>query len=617
MRSGFKLALLATVCSIALTVSTSSAMANTYCVGTDACPGGTAEPTIQVAFDTAGTHVGADTVLIGPLGSPYNGPFIYNYPSETVSVIGVGADKPVIQGMGGGPFVMRVNSTGAALVQNLSIIVPNALSATGLSWTGTAQDLLVSHTGTGVDIRALFPVGDATLQDSLIKLGGGGWGTAIELQLASAFTMRDSTLEGTTRVGVDAPAAGSSVILQRVSLTASSTALQMSGAGTNVTAQQLVARSVGAAFSDAVIEVLSGSDFDANHATIYSNGTGRGVHVWGSSANAVAQVTSSVVSNVFVSGASQGTGAFNGVLNFSYSLVSTSPSTFAGGFSSMGPGAVVGAVDFVDAAGGDFRLKAPQAAIDVGNPADTTTLDRGGKPRIVDGDGVGGAMTDVGAFEYQRVAPVAVASVSAPALQGAAIDFSGGGSSDADAGDTLSYAWDFGDGSVGSGVGASHVYATDGLKTVSLTVTDQLGLSSTAVAQVAVIDASAPAFTIGKPKLNKKRTTLSYKLGCPATETSCTIDVAMSSSRRETSGGAGGKKKVRVLAKSVRVVLAGGKSGTATLRFNKTARALIARKKKLKTKVTFVGTDAAGNTGNVVQAYTAKQGKAGSAINKK
>src|SRR4051812_28761846 len=97
MRSGFKLVLLATVCSVFLALSAGVASANTYCVGLSPCVGGTAESGIQEAFDAAGVHVGDDTVLIGTLGSPYVGDFDYGYPTGTVSVIGIGSVRPVIQ----------------------------------------------------------------------------------------------------------------------------------------------------------------------------------------------------------------------------------------------------------------------------------------------------------------------------------------------------------------------------------------------------------------------------------------------------------------------------------------------------------------------------------------
>jgi len=50
-------------------------------------------------------------------------------------------------------------------------------------------------------------------------------------------------------------------------------------------------------------------------------------------------------------------------------------------------------------------------------------------------------------------------------------DFDASASSDAD-GSIVSYSWDFGDGSTGSGVNPSHSYAIDGFYTVSLSVTD-------------------------------------------------------------------------------------------------------------------------------------------------
>jgi VCBS repeat-containing protein len=61
---------------------------------------------------------------------------------------------------------------------------------------------------------------------------------------------------------------------------------------------------------------------------------------------------------------------------------------------------------------------------------------------------------------------------------GSAVSFDGSGSSDVD-GTIVSYDWDFGDGTTGSGATPSHTYAETGLYTVSLTVTDNGGLTDT------------------------------------------------------------------------------------------------------------------------------------------
>jgi hypothetical protein len=66
------------------------------------------------------------------------------------------------------------------------------------------------------------------------------------------------------------------------------------------------------------------------------------------------------------------------------------------------------------------------------------------------------------------------------------ITFDGGASTDPD-GDALSFAWQFGDGGTSTAKQGTHTYAADGNYTVSLTVTDSKGLSSTAVTTPATV----------------------------------------------------------------------------------------------------------------------------------
>jgi PKD domain-containing protein/putative Ig domain-containing protein/flagellar hook capping protein FlgD/HYDIN/CFA65/VesB family protein len=57
-------------------------------------------------------------------------------------------------------------------------------------------------------------------------------------------------------------------------------------------------------------------------------------------------------------------------------------------------------------------------------------------------------------------------------VAGEPVEFNGSASSDPDGGQTLSFAWDFGDGLLGTGANPSHTYPFAGFYTVTLTVTD-------------------------------------------------------------------------------------------------------------------------------------------------
>ncbi|MFL5492832.1 MAG: LamG-like jellyroll fold domain-containing protein [Gemmatimonadales bacterium] len=94
-------------------------------------------------------------------------------------------------------------------------------------------------------------------------------------------------------------------------------------------------------------------------------------------------------------------------------------------------------------------------------------------------------------------APTAAAGGPYAAAEGTSIAFDAGGSGDPDGG-PLTYAWNFGDGSTGTGATPSHVYADDGSYVVTLGVTD--GVGSTAVAfATATIHNVAPTGTFNAP----------------------------------------------------------------------------------------------------------------------
>jgi len=89
-----------------------------------------------------------------------------------------------------------------------------------------------------------------------------------------------------------------------------------------------------------------------------------------------------------------------------------------------------------------------------------------------------------------NVPPVAAISGPSNGTEGISVSLDGSGSTDSD-GNIVSYDWDFGDNSAGSGVTASHVYAA-GTYTVTLMVTDNGGDIDHATLNITIVPATNP-----------------------------------------------------------------------------------------------------------------------------
>ncbi|HET7229157.1 MAG TPA: PKD domain-containing protein [Longimicrobium sp.] len=88
-------------------------------------------------------------------------------------------------------------------------------------------------------------------------------------------------------------------------------------------------------------------------------------------------------------------------------------------------------------------------------------------------------------------APVAATDGPYNGFEGSSVTLDGSASSDPD-GDALTYAWDFGDGTTGTGATPTHTYADNGNYVVTLTVSDPAGAEATATTSVTVFNV-APA----------------------------------------------------------------------------------------------------------------------------
>jgi PKD repeat protein len=126
--------------------------------------------------------------------------------------------------------------------------------------------------------------------------------------------------------------------------------------------------------------------------------------------------------------------------------------------------------------------------------ANTLTLEIRGKPGT-------GLILETFAFNESPVAAFTTTPTPATGPVPLTVSFDASASTDPDitnstTTDILTYAWDFEDGATGTGVTASHQYATPGTFTATLTVTDAFGLSSTATASITATNtAPVAAFT--------------------------------------------------------------------------------------------------------------------------
>lgn len=105
---------------------------------------------------------------------------------------------------------------------------------------------------------------------------------------------------------------------------------------------------------------------------------------------------------------------------------------------------------------------------------------------VTDNQGATGSTEQTLVVAPPNVAPTASIVASPPSGQApVAVTFDGSDSADAD-GPLASYAWDFGDGATGTGETTSHTYSGQGIYTVTLTVTDDQGVTGSTTTTVAV-----------------------------------------------------------------------------------------------------------------------------------
>jgi hypothetical protein len=236
-----------------------------------------------------------------------------------------------------------------------------------------------------------------------------------------------------------------------------------------------------------------------------------------------------------------------------------------------------------------------------------------------DGPSGVGAPSSLAAFE--PLLPSAAISGPSTGTAGLPSAFSAVGASDPYPGGTVAdYVWSWGDGTPASiGPAASHTYVNGGNYTVTLTITDLYGVSASFSAPIAVVApvvaSGVSAFhTAGKPAIPDAVLApgalkagpggnVTVKISCPAGETSCVGTVTL-----QTTGAVSTRRRVRALTLATgSFKVAGGKTAVVKLHLSARARALLARKHRLRVTVTIAAHDPAGASHSSVAMATLRR----------
>lgn len=197
---------------------------------------------------------------------------------------------------------------------------------------------------------------------------------------------------------------------------------------------------------------------------------------------------------------------------FAFSVAATSTVTLTVSPATTGPNLDIVA-ELRDSAGTLLGVSNPTATLGAsfaGNLAAGTYYLHVGGAGLGDPLGTGytdygslGQFTVSGSVTAPNLAPVAV--IQATPTSGTAplvVAFSGAGSTDAD-GSITTYAWNFGDGTTGSGASVNKTYSAAGTFTAVLTVTDNLGATGTASQVITVTAAPAKSVKVQSIGLTK------------------------------------------------------------------------------------------------------------------
>jgi hypothetical protein len=467
------------------------AQATTFCVGGSGCSG-TSEPDLQSALSAAQSDPAPPSAVQLGAGT-FSSPSGFHYSaSHQLTLTGAGTGETMLTATTAKATVVTLSGASSPInVSAITIAVPKEGVGTNVLATTFRHIAVIDAPGQAGFVGVGINGTTSQLLQSTVTMSAAAEG------VSGSGTIQDDQI--TARLGV----IGSELTVQRSIISASETAVECEG-GSCTFDSNLVKLGPSATVGVLLANTGTSTKMLADGVTVIGGGPAT---IAFEAFSGFAGITSTLtVDDSIVSGAGHATAeeaiepGAKAILTVGHSDLDTSTNELLGLTAqdtfTQGTGIVNVAPGFVNSGAGQYQLAYNSPLIDIGDPlpleSNESTTDLAGNPRLIDGDGDGDAagtdsVQDIGAYEYQRAAPTAVAHQSSTtAAAGQAVTFDGGGSSDPDPGDTLTYAWHFDDGASAATQVASHAFATPGNHVATLTVTDPTGLTGSASVTVAV-----------------------------------------------------------------------------------------------------------------------------------
>lgn len=393
------------------------AAATTFCVPSyhAACPNGggnVAQANLETAMASNGSDGIADTVLIAA------GTF-----TDANSLQAGGTDPLTVRGAGPGQTILTTSSSGniyvvdlntgnsrAVDVHDLTIDAPPSLPdglGAALQQAGdTLDNVDIEVRNPGTNAIPSWPGGGTFRSGRIFASGAGQVGTAVSAgSIAGAVTIEDTVIEDAT-TPVYNSGATQPLSLRRVRVVDPAQSAVQVGSGT-VNIENSVFEMTGPTALYLFVNSAADATVNADHVTIRNDGSGSAAPVGAQVGGGMVGDANLVVRSSILRGYPFGylrtapTGIATGDANLTIAYSNRDPGVPATSTGDGSANVAVGNATADPQLSADLSLPAGSAAIDAADPASTLTTDFLGAPRPVDGDGVAGAASDQGAFEYQ------------------------------------------------------------------------------------------------------------------------------------------------------------------------------------------------------------------------